>query len=139
MQRANQPPAPGSARGAWLLPPLFLGAAIAAFLFVRQGPTWIFGWVFGGLFAVVLGWIMTSILWPARADRSCPVCEAEAIERVDVRTTFGRRCRACGWQDETLSTWLLAEEEEDQLENLVLEQRRARRRARRVDNHAAAD
>ena len=141
MQRASGPlRAPrGSGRADWLIPPLVLLALGGAFVFVRLDATWIFGWVFGGLVALVVGWVMVSVLWPARADRGCPVCGADAVERIDPRSTVGRRCRACGWRDDSESAWLLAEEEEDALEEVVLRQRRGKGRPRPLDRPSASD
>lgn len=118
----------GAARVAlWLAPLCFLVPIVLGFGFVRQGPDWLFGWVFGGLFAAMVGWIWVSVFWPARAERCCPRCREHALERADPNTTVGIVCRACGWRDDAASGWLLAEEEAE-LEPIVLEQR-ARRRA----------
>jgi ribosomal protein L37AE/L43A len=116
----------GLARAAlWLAPLACLVAVALAFGFVRQGPDWLFGWVFGGLFASMIGWIWVSVFWPARAERRCPRCSELALERVDARTTVGITCAACGWRDAAASGWLLAEEEVE-LEPIVLQQRRHR-------------
>jgi hypothetical protein len=110
----------------WLAPLFFLLPIALVFGFIQQGPYWLFGWVFGGLCAVMLGWIAVSVFWPARADRTCPSCAAPGLCRADANTTLGLVCSACGWSDASESGWLLAEEE-GPLEGLVLEQRRRTR------------
>lgn len=119
--------APASERGrvdpAAFLPVLFLGAAATAFFVIKTSPGW-FPWVaLGAVLAVAVGWVVISVLWPGRADRVCPACGAEAVERTAPDALVGRRCSACGWHDETESAWMIAEEEAEALEPLVLKQR----------------
>lgn len=116
------------ARGAWLLPVFVLAAIVAAFALLHHGPERLFAYALGVLFATGFLWIGISIFWPARADRACPGCGREAVERLDPRTTQGLACRACGWRDASASSWFLAEEE-GPLEELVLRERAERRRA----------
>ena len=78
---------------------------------------------------VNLVWIGISTLWPATADRSCPSCGEDGLERLDPQKTYGIRCRGCGFRDESVSAWLLAEEE-GPLEEIVLRQRRDKGRER---------
>jgi hypothetical protein len=68
---------------------------------------------------------MTSVLWPGRADRTCPACGAEAVVRLEPDALVGRRCSACAWHDATASAWMIAEEEGAPLEPLVLQHRSA--------------
>lgn len=77
---------------------------------------------------MALVWVMVSVFWPARADRTCPRCGAERLVRADPRTTLGVRCEACGHEDLEVSSWLLAEDEGDALEEMVISQRRRGRR-----------
>ena len=69
-----------------------------------------------------LVWVLVSVFFPARADRSCPRCGEESLERLDRTRTTGIRCRACGFRDEQASAWLMAEEE-GPLEEIVLRER----------------
>ncbi|MEX1024474.1 MAG: hypothetical protein WD226_05295 [Planctomycetota bacterium] len=109
---------------AWLSPFAMLGAVIGGVAWVMSGPAGLFGYVFMALFGAAIGWIVVSVLWPARADRTCPRCGSERLERLDVSTTVGIRCAACGFEDDSKSSWLLAEDEGPPLESLVLRQRR---------------
>jgi hypothetical protein len=116
------------------LPPLaLLGAAVVAIAVVRRGPAWLAWGALGAILAAALGWVFVSVLWPGRADRTCPACGAVSVERLDPRSLVGRRCTACAWRDTTESAWMIAEEEVDALEPLVLRQRSA------VDSPPAAD
>lgn len=109
----------------WCAPAFLLGAALLAFALVRAGPS-----LTGALLALLVvaptGWVLVSALWPARAERRCPACAADALARSDPHASHGLVCRACGWRDESASAWLLAEEE-GALEELVLSERRRRR------------
>ena len=97
---------------------------------VRAGPSWIFAAVLGLLLATVIAWIVTSALWPAKADRRCPACGRKSLERMTSDSTRGLACKACGHVDPSASGWFLAEEE-GPLEELVLRERnRSRRRDR---------
>ena len=107
----------------WLIPPMLLAGVAGGALFVWQGPRWVVPWALGALLAVVVMWVLVSVLWPAHADRRCAVCGVEALERIDADAVHGLVCRACGWRDESESAWLLAEDEEERLEDLVLQRR----------------
>jgi hypothetical protein len=120
----------------WLVPPLFLTAVGIGVGIVIHQPLGLWGWALAICFAVPVGWLLVSILWPGKPDRTCPECGAEALERSDPRTTTGLVCSACGWDDETASGWLMAEEE-GPLEEIVLQQRG--RRTPRVDSEPEAD
>ena len=125
-----RPAAGPSASIGWLVPPLMLGAiALAVWLIVR-GPDGLFGIALGGVIGLGLLWILISSLLPGKADRRCERCGAEALERMSPDSTSGIRCASCGFEDETASAWLLAEEE-GPLEATVLRQRAELRAARR--------
>lgn len=126
------------ARIGWLVGPVALLAAVAAIVLLRRGPSGILGAVLIGLLALAMGWIFLSIFWPARAERTCPRCAHDALVRLDARTTIGIRCRACGFEDASASSWLLAEED-GALESIVLEQRGRGRRTRTMDSAKSAD
>ena len=123
---------------AWLLAPLSLAAVAGGALFVPRLPDLSFGLVVGAGVLVLVGWIVISALWPARADRRCPECGREALLRLDPDATHGIRCGHCGFRDETRSAWLLAEEE-GPLERIVLAQRRRKREPSPVDSAAGPD
>ena len=142
MERARPPAEPrpasstahGPGRGAWLVsiavPLAAFGALALAFGATRAAPAWLAGATLLAILALVVGWILTSVLWPGRADRTCPSCGAEAVERLDAGDVVGRRCGACGWREAAESAWLLAEEDGEALEPLVLRRRRERRSGR---------
>lgn len=113
--------------GGWLVAPLLLGATAAGVLFVLRGPDHLFGAVFTGVLALGLAWILISSLFPGRADRRCPRCAKNGLERLDPRSTRGVRCRSCGMVDAHASSFLLAEDEGAQLEELALRERSRRR------------
>ena len=115
----------------FVLPPLMLLAALAGGVFALRNPVHVFGWIVAALFAVVVGWVFVSVLWPGRADRTCPACKREKLERADSDSTTGLACAACGWRDETASSFYLAEEE-GPFEHVVLSQREARRGRRTI-------
>jgi hypothetical protein len=109
------------------VPLALLGALALAFAVTQARPAWLVGATLAAILALVAAWIILSVLWPGRADRTCPSCGAEALERLDASDVVGRRCGACGWRDAAESAWLLAEEEGEALEPLVPRRRRARR------------
>ena len=113
----------------WVVGPVFGLAVLAGFASLRADPLLLFAVVAGGALVAVILWIVTSVLWPAHADRGCPSCGVDALVRMDPGSTIGIRCTACGFEDDAQSSWLLAEEE-GPLEEVVLEQRRRKRRSR---------
>ena len=117
----------GGSIGGWLVAPLLLAATSASILLVLRGPDELFGVAFGLVLALGLAWILVSSLFPARADRTCPECGKRALTRLDPHSTHGLRCRACGWRDASASAFLLAEDDGDALEDIVLRERRFRR------------
>lgn len=117
---------------AWCSPALFLAAVLLGAWIVFARPFSLFGLVLAALASVPIVWVLVSALWPARAERRCPACGADALARLDVHATHGLVCRACAWRDESASAWLLAEEE-GPLEELVLAQRGRAAPGRLVD------
>ncbi len=110
----------------WLAPVLCLAAALVGAWIVLGAPLSLFGVVIALLIAAPITWVIVSALFPARAERTCPACGSERLERIDPAATVGVACRACSWRDESASAWLFAEEE-GILEEIVLAERRARR------------
>jgi hypothetical protein len=111
--------------------PVLLAASASGVTLVLRGPDRLFGWAVGATVVLVLGWVLACALFPARADRRCPDCGAEALERLDRSTTRGLACRACGRSDAHASSFLLAEAE-GPLEPIVLAERSRRAAARRT-------
>ncbi len=122
----------------WLAPPLMLAAVATGIFVVLRGGTGLLGVVLLGCLVTVIGWVLVSVLWPGRVDRTCPECGRSALERLDPERTVGLRCRACGWRDEAASAFVLAEEE-GPLERAVLLERRERRRSARGAVRATAE
>jgi hypothetical protein len=123
LPETRKPAAPPAHRGAWLLAPLILCAIAAALLFVMRGPDRVFGLAFGLVIGLGFSWILVSVLFPSRADRTCPQCGRKGLVRIDPKATHGLRCRFCPWSDETASAFVHAEEE-GPLEDIVLRERR---------------
>ncbi|MCZ6598429.1 MAG: hypothetical protein O7B99_12375 [Planctomycetota bacterium] len=137
MDRGN--PRTWGTRAAWLVAPVLLLATAAGVAVVLRGPAALVGWVITGLVLLALAWTVISTLWPARAERECPDCGEDALERLDPDTTCGVVCQACGYRDDSQSSWLLAEEE-GPLEDVVLRQRgRGRPTQSSVDRPLPAD
>ena len=113
-----------------LVPLSILAAAGGGVWVVRSHTEWLLGAVLVALVGAVLAWVAVSVFWPAKADHVCPRCGAEALARSDPRTTLGVLCRACGHEDPEATAWFLAEEQEEPLEPVVLEERRRRRSSR---------
>lgn len=109
-----------------LVPLAWIAAAAGGLWLVRRLPQAAFGWVAGAVLGLAILWILVSVLWPARAERTCPSCGRASLRRLDRETTLGLACEACGFVDESASSWYLAEEE-GPLEELVLSARRRTR------------
>ena len=116
--RAEQPRR--ESRAAWLAAPLLLAAIAAGATFVLRGPDGVFGIAFGLVLALGLGWILVSALFPARAERTCPQCGQDALERLDPDSAQGVVCRLCAWADESASAFLLLEDDGRPFEDIVL-------------------
>ncbi|MFT5287048.1 MAG: hypothetical protein ACI8TQ_003223 [Planctomycetota bacterium] len=125
-------PAPTSSRGSsqstvlgWLLPPLFLAAVGLGLWLVIDPPENIFTWTAGFFAGLGLLWILISTVFPrGSAERTCPACGAETLVRADPSNTRGLVCAKCLWKDETVSSFLMAEEEDAPLETDILARRR---------------
>jgi len=115
-------------RHAWLLVPFVFALAIAAGALALIRPAWLTAAVLWTVLGLASTWLMVTIFWPARAERTCPRCGEERLVRADPSTTVGVRCEACGHQDLEVSSWFLAEDDGDSLEEIVLSQRRRGRR-----------
>ncbi len=114
------------ARHPWLIGPLLLASTGLGFALVMNAPGTIAIWVLGGGTALALIWILGSAFWPAKADRGCPECGADALRRMDPNTTRGLVCTACGHRDPEASGWFLAEEE-GVLDDILAQETRGRR------------
>jgi hypothetical protein len=112
-------------RAAWLIGPLLLSSVAAGMLFVFRGPDHVFGVSLGLVLGLAFLWMLISVLFPAKPDRTCPSCGERTLERLDPQSTQGVRCSDCGWQDEAASSFLMAEED-GSLADTVLRERRRR-------------
>jgi hypothetical protein len=110
-------------RGAWLVGPALLAAIAAGMRIVIAGPDGIFAVCFGLLLGIGVLWILISVLFPAKAERTCPACAGRGLERLDPQSLHGLECRLCGWHDPDASSFLLTEEE-GTFEDIVLHERR---------------
>ena len=95
----------------WLYPVVLLGATACGVAFVIRGPTRAFGIALGASLAVVVGWILVSVLFPSTTHTVCPRCERTGLRRARSDTTRGVRCAHCGYEDADASSFLIAEEE----------------------------
>ena len=114
-------------RWTWLLFPfLVFGAVAATFGLLRYvGPKLPFI-LLGAVIAIGILWILGSSLSPSSADRTCPECHEQGLERLDPNTTRGVVCSLCGYVDPDISAWYLAEDE-TLLEEIVLSERAQKR------------
>ena len=104
------------------MPPILLASTACGVALVMRGPEGAFAAAAGTLFALAMLWILVSVFFPARVDRTCPGCGRETLDRID-RGLRGLACPACGWEDREASAFLLAESEDPALERLVLAER----------------
>jgi ribosomal protein L37AE/L43A len=100
-----------------------LAAVVCGALLVLRGPDRVFGGALALLIGASIAWILVSVLWPARPDRTCPACGESSLRRMDAGTTRGVVCSACGHRDEAQSSFLMAEEEGATIERIRLEAR----------------
>jgi hypothetical protein len=110
----------------WLMPPVMLASTACGIALVLRGPERAFVVSATIALALVVVWILVSVFFPARVDRTCPECGEESLRRLDSRTTRGILCARCGLVDEQQSSFLLAEEE-GPLERIVLAERAVQR------------
>ena len=106
----------------WILPVLMFGAIALSVSLLRAWSSELPGLLMGAVALLGLAWVLVSSLHPARADRTCPECKEESLERLDPRTTRGVVCSRCGYTDHEVSSWCLAEEE-TVLEEIVMAER----------------
>lgn len=97
-----------------------LAAVVCGAVLVLRGPDRIFGGALALFLGASIAWILVSVLWPARPDRTCPSCGEPRLRRMDAETTRGVACSACGHRDEAQSSFLMAEEEGDAIERIRL-------------------
>ena len=112
-------PEPGL--GLWM-PPLFLGSVLFAAYVLLQKPDGLWPWVVGTMFAIVFSWFFVSALWPRSSERTCPSCDKNGLTRLNEDSHKGLRCTLCGFKDENLSSFFIAEEE-GALEETVMRER----------------
>lgn len=115
----------------FLVPLILLGAIGLAAAVLALKPDSILSWVGYGVAGLLLLWLAGTTFWPARADRACPECGQDALERMDPATTMGLCCTQCTYQDPLASGWFLAEEEVEGLDDLVRQQRQTMRDSKR--------
>ena len=109
-------------RSSWLIGIYLLFASLGAGAIGFLGPVGLFMWVVGGGVVLMVVWVIVCALSPAQADRRCPSCGQDGLVRLDPESHRGLRCEVCGWQDESASSFFLAEEE-GALEPVVLKER----------------
>jgi hypothetical protein len=97
-----------------------LAAVVCGAILVLRGPDRIFGGALALFLGSSIAWILVSVLWPARPDRTCPACGEVSLHRMDAETTRGVACSACGHRDEDQSSFLMAEEEGGAIERIRL-------------------
>jgi hypothetical protein len=102
-----------------------LTAVVCGAVLVLRGPDRVFGGALALLLGASIAWILVSVLWPARPDRTCPACGEPGLRRIDETTTRGVVCSACGHADEEQSSFLMAEEEAGAIERIRLASRSA--------------
>jgi hypothetical protein len=125
--------APGHARTRrigleWTMPAALLAASALGITLVLASPAQAFAIALALVFGAAIVWMLVSVFSPARADRRCPRCAGETVERLDARSTRGIVCRACGHVDAESSSFLLAEDEGAPIEPMLLERRADGRR-----------
>lgn len=99
-----------------------LGSILCAVVILFMSPRGLWQYVVGAMVVASLAWIAISSLWPGKPERKCPECGREALARKDARSHRGIRCSACGFEDESASSFMMAEEE-GTLEETVLRER----------------
>jgi hypothetical protein len=107
-----------------------LVATACAVIFVQHGIDRTFGWALAALLGMALVWILVSVLWPARPDRTCPTCGVRALRRRDGRSIRGVVCNQCGYEDADQSSFLMAVDVVGAIEPIVIDERKGRGRAR---------
>jgi hypothetical protein len=98
-------------------------ATVCGLLLVQRGLDRTFGWALAALLGAAIVWMLVSVLWPARPDRTCASCGRTSLRRSDPRSTKGVSCGECGYEDASASSFLLAEEDAGSIEPIVLAER----------------
>jgi hypothetical protein len=98
-------------------------ATFCGLLLTQRGFDRTFAWALAGLLGAAIVWILVSVLWPSRADRTCASCGSPSLRRRDPRSTKGVACAECGYEDASASSFLLAEEDAGSIEPIVLAER----------------
>jgi hypothetical protein len=106
---------------------MMLAGSIAVVLLVTRGADRAFAVALAVLGALAFAWMLVSVFWPASADRTCPDCGAEGLERHDATTLHGVTCTRCGSTDLERSSFLFAEEDGRPLEPCVTRERQGTR------------
>jgi hypothetical protein len=104
-----------------------LAAVVCGAALVLSGPDPMFVTALSILVGASIAWVLVSVLWPARPDRTCPACGKEELLRMDPGSTRGVACASCGHRDAEQSSFLLAEDDGASLETIRLEERSRRK------------
>ena len=121
--QAHQPAraaAPGSSLTNWLFGPAALAAIGLGTAAVRSGPSWVLGLTLGLMLGGTFLWVFVSVLWPSKANKTCPVCGEDTIRRANENSTRGVVCASCGHEDSSASSFYLAEESDEPMEPMLL-------------------
>ena len=99
-----------------------LGSVLVAIVVLFTTPSGLWQYIVGLMILGSLTWVAISSLWPGKPERKCPECGQEGLTRSDPETHRGIRCTRCGFEDESASSFMMAEEE-GTLEEAVLRER----------------
>jgi hypothetical protein len=102
-------------------------ATVCGLLLVQRGLDRTFAWALAALLGASIAWVLASVLWPSRPDRTCASCGSPSLRRRDPASTKGVACSACGYEDPSTSSFLLAEEDGDSIEPIVIRERNGTR------------
>lgn len=102
-------------------------ATVCGLFLVQRGLDRTFAWALAALLGASIAWLLVSVLWPSRPDRTCASCGSPTLRRRDPGSTKGVACSACGYEDPSTSSFLLAEEDGDSIEPIVIAEREGRR------------
>lgn len=121
-QAKPQAPTTASSGSGFWMPPIFLGAVLLGAYILLKKPDGLWPFVVGAIFVVVFAWFFISTLWPRFAERTCPTCGEDGLTPLDENSHRGLRCNLCGFEDESLSSFFIAEED-GVLEETVMRER----------------
>ena len=99
--------------GGLCVPLLGLGGLATAFGLAAGAPGFTLALVLATLIGAPLLWFLVSTLLPGTEQRTCPACQAEALEPMDPAERYGVRCAACGHTDPDIPTARLGHEPPD--------------------------